>query len=152
MEDAILLSTSPRRRGMETIKPVFFILSFAFGFALPRFTRLKCKRTRKCMRNKMKQFQWSCPVDYIKHIHHAQEENDHARIYYHFREKTQRLLLWLCTLSFPLSAPWHLFWMICFLFFFLPHPKQNSISGVYLSSGRGRQFSQPYIAEWAGSL
>ena len=73
MEDAILLSTSPRRRGMETIKPGFFILSFAFAFALPRFTRLKCKRTRKCRRNKMKQFQWSCPVDYIKHTHHAQE-------------------------------------------------------------------------------
>ena len=39
-----------------------------------------------------------------------------------------------------------------FLFLFLSHPTQNSISGVYLSSGRGRQFSQPYIGEWAGLL
>ena len=51
----------------------FLILSFALTFALPRFTRLKCKRMRKCRRNKMKQFQLSCPVDYIKHINHAQE-------------------------------------------------------------------------------
>ena len=39
-----------------------------------------------------------------------------------------------------------------FLFLFLPHPIQNSISGVYLPSGRGRQFSHPYMGEWAGLL
>lgn len=46
-------------------------------------------------------------------------------INYHFRKKTQKLL-WLCTLSFPLSTPWHLFRMICLFVFFLfpPHPTQ----------------------------
>ena len=62
-------------------------------------------------------------------------------INYHFRKKMQKLL-WLCTLSFPLSTPWHLFRMIClFVFFFSSRLiPPSSISGVYLSSGRGCQF------------
>ena len=59
---------------------------------------------------------------------------------YHFRKKTQKLL-WLCTSSFPLFTPWHLFRMIClFVFFSSRLIPPSSISGVYVSSGRGHQF------------
>ena len=57
MKEAILLSASMRRGGMEPMEPGFFIiLAFAFTFALRRFTRVKCKRKRKCKRKKMTLF------------------------------------------------------------------------------------------------
>ena len=61
-------------------------------------------------------------------------------INYHLRKKTQKSL-WLCPLSFPFSTPWHLFRMIClFVFFSSRLIPPSSISGVYVSSGRGHQF------------
>ena len=42
------------------MEPVLFYLVFAFAFALPQFTGVKCKRKRKCKCNKMKFFSISC--------------------------------------------------------------------------------------------
>ena len=75
-------------------------------------------------------FSQSCPVDSPRHKAHTPCVN------YYFPEKTQRLKLWLCTLSFPLYAPWLLFQMIIFLF--PPHPTQLYLGCV--SSRRGCQF------------
>ena len=94
-----------------------------------------------------------CPVDYIRHTHHA------FIIHYYFRVKTQRLLLycllWLCTLPFPLSPPRLLFQMICF-YFCLPASSNPTLSRVCIfHPEEAVSFSQPYITyigEWAGSL
>ena len=58
-------------------------------------------------------------------------------IYYHLRDKTHRLLLWPCIWPCPL-------WLhgTSFGWFVFPHLiPAHSISGLYPSSGRGRQIS-----------
>ena len=65
-------------------------------------------------------------------------------INYYSPEKTQRLLLWLCTLPFPLSTPWLLFRMIHILFLFPPYPNLSRVC-IVNSSGRSRQFFSTVI-------
>ena len=80
-------------------------------------------------------------------------ENDHARItVIIIFERRHRVVIMALHLVFPALRSMAPLLDDLFLFLFLSHPTQNSISGVYLSSGRGRQFSQPYIGEWAGLL
>ena len=66
-------------------------------------------------------FSRSCPVDSPRYKAHTPCVN------YYFPEKTERLKLWLCTLSFPLSAPSSFRW----LFFSSRLIQPNSISGVF---------------------
>ena len=91
MEDAISLSTSLRRGGMEPIKPGFF-LSFRLHL------RLRCLAYPKMLLMQAQQNETVSavlPGRLYKAHTPCTRENDHALpcINYHFREKTQRLLL-----------------------------------------------------------
>ena len=75
--------------------------------------------------------QRSCLSDSTRRIHHAFTLSTSREDAYY------RLFLWLCIMPYPLCAPFHLFRIICFFSSRLISP--NSISGLYLLSGRGCQ-------------
>lgn len=80
---------------------------------------------------------------YIHYLQRSRQSDSTTGIHHAFTLSTSRedkyygLFLWLCIMPYRLCAPMHLFRIICFFSSHLISP--NSISGLYLLSGRGRQ-------------